>query len=161
MQPELNPLPGNSGKWCRIWISELHCSRGKVAEIVVHQLLATISWWLFEGKWYTLIPWHFRPSMSMDRAGSGNQRKSRIKEMQVLEVENLSAYTDKSWGNAGLTLTAFIRYFYVLLMTPLETPPSLGYWNTPPHYFSSLFSCHFLPFFFIGYLAFFPMLRCW
>jgi hypothetical protein len=32
----------------------------------------------------------------MDRAGSGNQRKSRIKEMQVLEVENLSAYTDKS-----------------------------------------------------------------
>ena len=114
MQPELNPVPGNSGKWCKIWISELHCSRGKVAEIVVHQLPATISWWLFEGKWYTLIPWHFQPSMSMDRAGSGNQRKSRIKEMQVLKVVNLAAYTDKSWGNAGLTLTAFIRHFCVL-----------------------------------------------
>jgi hypothetical protein len=32
----------------------------------------------------------------MDGSGSGNQRKSRIKEMQVLAVGNLAVYTGKS-----------------------------------------------------------------
>lgn len=96
----------------------------------------------------------------MGRAGSGNQRKSRINEMQVLAVESLAAYTGKGWGNMILTLTGFALLDisvcrFTLLMTFLEILPSLGYWNIPPHLLSALFSCHFFSFFFIGSLSFF------
>ena len=164
MQPELNPVPGNSGKWCRIWISELHCSRGKVAEIVVHQLPATISWWLFEGKWYALIPGISSPPSRWTEQVLETRERPESKRCWFWQLETwlhtlVRAEEMQAWHWQHL-LDISVCYF-TLLMTPLETPPSLGYWNTPPHSFSALFSCHFLSFFFIGYLAFFPLLRCW
>lgn len=59
---------------------------------------------------------------SMGRAGSGNQRKSRIKEPQVLAVANLVASTSKDYGNMGLAPTAFaILDIYVCCFILLVT----------------------------------------
>lgn len=62
--------------------------KGKVGEIVVHQLSATISWWLFE-EMACLNSLAF-PALRVDGQAVANQRKSRIKAMQVLAVGNLA-----------------------------------------------------------------------
>lgn len=92
------------------------------------------------------------PSLpSMGRAGSGNQRKSRIKEMQLLAVGSLDAPTSKDYGNTGLPRAAFaivdISVLFHITCDSLEFFLPLDTETYHP-------TCHFISFFFLSFFLY-------